>query len=174
MAGNGLVARGEADHAVELRAFDLHLDVVRDQVAHRQDVVAAMAGAMDEVARRGGADLEWQAAGVADRVFHDLGDAVEMAEADGELRRRVHHRDFRLLHVRVGQPERRHCARRTAQNEVPGWKLLRSFRVMSAIVGLLLGIFLADPRWRSAHSGTPNSKLGYSNPVRGIIGYSAS
>ena len=50
MAGHGLVAGGEADHAVELRAFDLHLDVVGDQVAARQDVVAGAAGAVDEVA----------------------------------------------------------------------------------------------------------------------------
>ena len=43
------------------------------------------------------------------------------------------------------RPSARHCARRTAQNEVPGSKLLRSFRVMSAIVGLLLGYFSRRP-----------------------------
>ena len=41
LARRGLVARREADHAVEQRAFDLHLDVGRDQVARRQDVRAA-------------------------------------------------------------------------------------------------------------------------------------
>ena len=49
----GLVAGGEANHAVELRAFDLHLNVIHDQVAARQDVVATVAGAVDEIARRG-------------------------------------------------------------------------------------------------------------------------
>src|SRR4029077_9874816 len=64
---HGLVTRGEADHAVEPGALDLHLDVVGDQVAHRQNVVAAMAGAVDEVARRRSAHFERQPAGGADR-----------------------------------------------------------------------------------------------------------
>ena len=61
--GRRLVARGQADHAVELRALDGDLHVVDDEVAAGQDVAARPARADDEVARRGGADLERQAAG---------------------------------------------------------------------------------------------------------------
>ncbi len=52
---------------------------------HRQDVVAAMAGAVDEVARRGGADFEGQAAASRIGLLDDLGDAVEMGEADRQF-----------------------------------------------------------------------------------------
>src|SRR6202012_3503135 len=62
LAGYGLVARRQADHAVQLRALDRHLDVGRDQVAGGQDVPAVLARAGDEVTRRGGAHLERQAA----------------------------------------------------------------------------------------------------------------
>jgi hypothetical protein len=103
---HGLVTRGEADHAIEPRTFDLHLDVVGDQVAHRQNVVAAMAGAVDEVARRRGAHFERQPAGSADRFLHHLGNAVEMGKADRELGGGVDHRDLRLLHVGIGEAKR--------------------------------------------------------------------
>jgi hypothetical protein len=49
-----LVARRQADHAVELRAFDRDLHVVDDEVAAREHVAAGRAGADDEVAQRGG------------------------------------------------------------------------------------------------------------------------
>src|SRR5690606_40860823 len=71
-----------------------------------QDIGAAPARARDEVARRGRAHLERQPAGLADRALDLGGDAVEMTEAARELRRRVHDRDLRLLHVLVGQAER--------------------------------------------------------------------
>ena len=105
-AGRRLVARRQADHAVELRALDGDLHVVDDEVAAGEHVAAAGAGADDEVARRGGADLERQAAGVADRLLDDLRDAVEVAEADRQLGRAVDDGDLRLQHVLVGEPER--------------------------------------------------------------------
>jgi hypothetical protein len=101
-----LVARREADHAVQLRALDRDLHVVDDQIPARQHVAAAGAGADDEVARRGRADLEGKSAGVADGVLHHLGDAVEMTEADGQLRRAVDDGDLRLEHVGIAQPQR--------------------------------------------------------------------
>ena len=102
----GVLSQGQADHPVELRALDRDLDVVDDEVARGEDVAAGRAGAGDEVARRGGADLERQPAGGADRLLHDLGDAVEVAEADRQLRRAVDDGDLRLLDVLVGEPER--------------------------------------------------------------------
>src|SRR6185503_13936574 len=103
----GLVARGEADHAVELRALDRDLHVVDDEIAARQQVTAAAAGADDEIARRRRAYLERYAAGRADLFLDDLRDPIEMAEADGELGGAVDYRDLRFLQVGVRQPERR-------------------------------------------------------------------
>ena len=96
LAGRGLVAGGQADHAVQLRALHLHLDVVGDQVAGGQDVAAAVPGAVDEVARGRGAHLEADAAGRLDRPLGPAGDLVQVAEADRELRGRVHDGDLRL------------------------------------------------------------------------------
>ena len=45
------------------------------------------------------------------------------------LGRAVHDRDLRLLHVLVGEAERRHCARRIAHRGAAGGKLLRSHGV---------------------------------------------
>jgi hypothetical protein len=99
LAGHGLVARGQADHAVELRAFDRDLDVVGDQVTRRQHVGAACARAGDEVARRRGADLEGHAARGTDRLLDLDRDLVEVAVAGRELGARVDDRDLRFLAV---------------------------------------------------------------------------
>ena len=101
-----LVARRQADHAVELSALDRDLHVVDDQVPAGQHVAAAGAGADDEIARRGGTDLEGESARFAHRFLDDLGDAIEMAEADRQLRRAVDDGDLRLEHVGVAQPQR--------------------------------------------------------------------
>jgi hypothetical protein len=106
LARRRLVARGEAHHAVELRALDLNLDVVGDQIARRQNVGAGAAGAVDEVARRGGANFERQAARGAHAFLDHLRDAVEMAEADRELRGGVDDCNLRLRHVLVGEAQR--------------------------------------------------------------------
>ena len=127
--GRGLVARGQADHAVELRALDRDLHVVHDEVARGQDVAARAARADDEVARRRGADLEGQAAGGADRLLDDRGDAVEVAEADRQLRGAVDDRDLGLLDVGVGQAERLPLRAPHRLAHDPGSKLLRSGRV---------------------------------------------
>src|SRR6202034_4902314 len=82
LARRGLVAGREADHAVQLRAFHLHLDVVGDQVAGGQDVPAAVPGAVNEVARGGGAHLEADSSGRLDRPLGTAGDLVQVAEAD--------------------------------------------------------------------------------------------
>src|SRR6185437_4911447 len=76
-----------------------------DQVAGGQDVAAAVPRAVDEVAGGLGAHLEADAAGRLDRPLGPAGDLVQVAEADGELRGRVHDGDLRLDHVRVGQAE---------------------------------------------------------------------
>jgi hypothetical protein len=73
----GLVAGGEADHPVQLRALHLHLDVIGDQVAGGQDVAAAVPGAVNEVARGRGAHLEANTAGRLDRALGPAGDLVE-------------------------------------------------------------------------------------------------
>src|SRR5262249_54197578 len=52
------------------------------------------------------AEPERQAPRGADRLLGRARDAVEVGEAARELRRAVHHRDLRLLHVRLGQAER--------------------------------------------------------------------
>ena len=106
LAGRGLVAGRQADHPVQLGALDLHLDVVGDEVAGGQDVPAAVPGAVNEVARGGGADLEADPARQLDRPLGPAGDLVEVAEADRELRGRVDDGDLRLDHVLVGQAER--------------------------------------------------------------------
>jgi hypothetical protein len=103
--GRSLVAGGQADHAVELRAFDGDFHVVYDEVAAGEDVAAVAAGADDEIAGRGGADLERDAACAADLLLHEPRDAVQMSEADGQLRRAVHHRDLGLAHVLVGEAQ---------------------------------------------------------------------
>src|SRR4030095_10557247 len=106
MCRRRLVARREADHPVELRAFDRDLHVVDDEVAAGEHVAAAGAGADDEVAGRGRANLEWQPTRLAYGVLDDSGDAVEMAEADRQLRRTVHDSDLRLEHVVGREAER--------------------------------------------------------------------
>src|SRR5262249_9477769 len=106
LARRGLVARGEAEHAVEQRPFHLHLDVVGDEVARGENVAAAAPGAGHEIARRRGADLERQAPRRADRLLGRARDAVEVRETARELRRAVHDSDLRLLHVRFGQAQR--------------------------------------------------------------------
>jgi hypothetical protein len=103
--GRRLVARRQADHAVELRALHGDLHVVHHQVATRQHVAALGTGADDEVAWRRRPDFEGQAAGVADGFFHDLGDPVQVAEADGQLRRAVDDGDLRLEEVVAGNAE---------------------------------------------------------------------
>src|SRR6516162_4757069 len=105
LAGRGLVAGGQADHPVQQCALHLHLDVVGDEVAGGQDVPAAVPRAVDEVAGRGGAHLEADAAGQLDRALGPASDLVQVAEADRQLRRGVHDRDLGLDHVLVGQPE---------------------------------------------------------------------
>ena len=85
MRGRRFVARRQAHHAVELCAFDRNLHVVDDEVAARQHIAACGAGADDEVARRGSTDLERHAAGIAHGLLDDLGDAVEVAEADRQF-----------------------------------------------------------------------------------------
>src|SRR5690606_19542088 len=84
--GRCLVARREADHAIELCAFHGDLDVVHDEVATREDVTSGMRGADDEIARRRGPNLKRDTARGADLFLDDPGDAVEVAEADCKLR----------------------------------------------------------------------------------------
>src|SRR5262249_53263413 len=100
-----LVARREADHAVELRAFDRDLHVVDDEIAAGQHVAAARTSTDDEIAWSCGAYFEGETAGLANRIFHNLRDAVEMAEADCQLRRAVDDRDLRFQHVFGGETE---------------------------------------------------------------------
>ena len=106
MRGRRLVTRRQADHAVELRALDGDLHVVDDQVAAGQHVAASFGRADDEVAGRRGANLERKAAGLSNGVLDDACDAVQVAEADCQLRRAVHDGDLGLQHVGVAQPER--------------------------------------------------------------------
>src|SRR6202034_592670 len=89
LARPGLVARGQADHPVQLGALDLHLDVVGDQVAGGQDVPAAVPGTVNEVAGGRGPHLEADSAGRLDRPLGPSGDLVQVTEADRELRGRV-------------------------------------------------------------------------------------
>src|SRR5690606_24825754 len=65
VARGSLVAAGEADHAVEQRGFDLHLDVVGDDVAPGKDIAAAFGRTGDEVRRRRRTHFERHAAGGA-------------------------------------------------------------------------------------------------------------
>src|SRR6516165_8851658 len=64
-----------------------------------------MAGAMNKIARRRGADLKWQATGGANRVLHHLGNAIKMGKADRQLGGRVDHGDLRLFHIGVAEAE---------------------------------------------------------------------
>ena len=135
VAGHGLVAGGEADHAVELGALDLHLDVVHDQVAARQDVGAAAAGAMNKVAGGGGAHLEGQAAGRADRL---LDDGHELSRWEKQMASSEEVFTIAILGFSMSasvRPSARHCARRTAHSEEPRGKLERSVRVMGSSYG---------------------------------------
>jgi len=100
-----LVARGQADHAVELGAFYGYLHVIHDQIARGENVAAPGTGTDDEVAGSGGADLEGPAASFAHGILHDPGDAVEVTEADRELRGGVDHRDLGFQHVLVGEAQ---------------------------------------------------------------------
>lgn len=86
LTGGGLVARCKTDHAVEQCAFDLDLDVARDQITGRKDIGSAPTNTGNEVARRRGAHFERQATGRPDRGLHIIRNAVEMAKAARQFR----------------------------------------------------------------------------------------
>ena len=89
-----------------MRAFDGNLDVIDDEVAAGEHVAAAPGRADDEIAGGRRANLERKAPCFPDGFLHHARDAVEMAEADGELGRAVDDSDLGLLHVLVAQAER--------------------------------------------------------------------
>jgi hypothetical protein len=76
MRGRRLVARGQADHPVELRALHGDLHVVDHEVTRGKDVPARAPRGDDEVARRRGADLEGQPPGGPDGLLDDGRHAV--------------------------------------------------------------------------------------------------
>jgi len=86
VTGQRLVARGEADHPVQVRALDHRLDVERDQVACGEDVPTPAPDAGDEVAGGSRADLERHPTRCADDGLEAGSDLVQMAVADGEFR----------------------------------------------------------------------------------------
>jgi len=100
-----LVTGREANHSVELRAFDCNLNVVHDQIAARKNVPAIVAGTDDEIAGRGGANLKRKSACLVDSGLHYLCDTVQVTEADGQFRRAVHHGNLRLAHILIRKSE---------------------------------------------------------------------
>ena len=106
MGGRGLVTGAEADHAVQARAFYDDFDVVDDQVSAGQDVAARAPGTGDEVGRCRRPDLEGEHAECPQLLLQDVHDAIQMRIAGGEIGRRVHDRDLRLVELARGDAER--------------------------------------------------------------------
>ena len=99
LSWHGLVAGGQADHAIELGALDGDLNVVGDEVARGQDVAAPCTGAGDEIAGCAGPYFERNGAGIPNRLLDDDRHLVQVAEAACQLRGGVDHRDFGLFAV---------------------------------------------------------------------------
>ncbi len=100
-AGDDLVAVGDADHAVEGVGGHHRLDAVGDQLAAGQGELHALVPHRDAVVHADGVELERHAAGGADRVLHQLAEALQVHVAGHDVHVGIHDCDERLVHVFV-------------------------------------------------------------------------
>ena len=94
-----LVARSQANHAVHLRAFDGHFDVIRDEVACCQHISTARTGTGDEIAGGSSSDFHWYCPRIADGLLEDLGNLIKVAVTACQFAAGVDHRDLGFFAV---------------------------------------------------------------------------
>ena len=99
LARHRLVAGREADHAVQLRAFYRHFNVVGDQVPGTQHVGPAGTCTSDEVTGRGSANLKRHRTRCAYGQLDFCGYFVEVAVTTGQLTAGVDDGNFWLFAV---------------------------------------------------------------------------
>ena len=152
--GRGLVARGQADHAVEQRALDRDLDVGGDEVA--QGRMYCPAAPAQVIASDGAAVRTSNATPPAPSMASFSGPTIssrwlkQEASCDEELTIAI----FGFSRSASVSPSADHCARRIAHGVVPGGLPGVETRLSLAYQGVRQG-WLTPESWVAAVAGTP-------------------
>ena len=77
-----LVARGKQHHAIKLGTFNLHFDVIDEEIAARHQITRLPSRAGDKIGWRNGADLERNTAGFTDSLLDLAAYRIKVSVAD--------------------------------------------------------------------------------------------